>query len=177
MNTVIFQNKEFVPYIENNQIGQRIEVLAQQINEEYKGEKIYFIIVLNGAFMFASDLLKSINLPCETLFIRVQSYEGLTSSGEVKSVLGLTSSIENKNIIIIEDIVDTGTTVDYLYTYLQKDLPKSIKVCTLLYKKDAHRGKIMPDYVAFEIENKFVIGYGLDFEGEARNLNAIYQIK
>lgn len=177
MAEVQIQDKSFVSFISNESIYIEISRLAALVNKEFKGEKVIFVAVLNGAFMFASDLVKEIKLDCEITFVKVCSYKGTETTGRVDELIGLTKSLTNENVIILEDIVDTGITMDKIYKIIELEEPKTIKVCTLLYKREAHKGKVKPDYVAFEIENKFVVGYGLDYNEEGRNFKEIYQIK
>lgn len=177
MTEVQIQDKSFISFIDNESICIEINRLAAQVNKEFRGEKVIFVAVLNGAFMFASDLVKEIELDCEITFVKVSSYKGTETTGRVDELIGLTKSLANENVIILEDIVDTGITMDKIYKIIELEEPKTIKVCTLLYKREAHKGKVIPDYVAFEIENKFVVGYGLDYNEEGRNFKEIYQIK
>ena len=165
-------------FIHENELQEKIKSLAARINEEYQGKEVIFIAILNGAFMFASDLLKSITLPCEISFVKVSSYHGgMSTSGRVDELIGLNASIEGKEVIILEDIVDTGITIDKIITLLKAESPASVKVCTLLYKPDAFKGKKAPELVGITIPNKFVVGYGLDYDEKGRNLREIYQLK
>lgn len=177
MNEIQVNDKIFVPFLKAETIQDEIKVLAKQLNNDYQGKKVIFVAILNGAFMFAADLLKEINLDCEITFVKVSSYKGSTSTGRVDELIGLNSDLADKDVIIVEDIVDTGITIDKIHKLIELQLPKSLKICTLLYKKEAHQGRVDPDYVAFEIENKFVVGYGLDYDEAGRNLKEIYQIK
>jgi hypoxanthine phosphoribosyltransferase len=128
--------------------------------------------------MFAADLLKEIQVPAAVSFVKLSSYHGGTeSSGKVQELIGLNETLEGKNVVIIEDIVDTGTTMDNLIPIVYEKLPASVKICTLLYKPEAFKGNFLPDYVGFSISNAFVVGYGLDYNGLGRNLKAIYQLK
>ena len=171
-------DKSFEVFIRENELHEKIKSLAARINEEYQGKEVIFIAILNGAFMFASDLLKSITLPCEISFVKVSSYHGgMSTTGRVDELIGLNASIENKEVIILEDIVDTGITIDKIITLLKAESPASVKVCTLLYKPDAFKGKKAPELVGITIPNKFVVGYGLDYDEKGRNLREIYQLK
>ncbi len=171
-------DKSFEVFIRENELQEKIKSLAARINEEYQGKEVIFIAILNGAFMFASDLLKSITLPCEISFVKVSSYHGgMSTSGRVDELIGLNASIEGKEVIILEDIVDTGITIDKIITLLKAESPASVKVCTLLYKPDAFKGKKAPELVGITIPNKFVVGYGLDYDEKGRNLREIYQLK
>lgn len=170
-------DKSFEVFISKGEIEQQISSLADTINADYKGKEVVFIAVLNGAFMFASDLLKKIDLQCEITFVKMSSYQGTQTSGIVDELIGLTTDVEGRELVIIEDIVDTGHTLDKIISLLEDKNPKSIKMCTLLYKPDAFKGKKEPEYVGFSIPNAFVVGYGLDYDQKGRNLDEIYQIR
>jgi len=170
-------DKTFEVFIEQHQIRNKVRSIASQINEGFLGEELVFIAVLNGAFMFASDLMKSITLDAEISFVKMSSYHGMESTGSVDELIGLSNDIKGKSVCIIEDIVDTGITIDKIISLLSLEQPKVIKVCSLLYKPDAFQGLHEPDYVGFSIPNTFVVGYGLDYNEKGRNLDAIYQIK
>lgn len=170
-------DKTFVPFLKADEIKAEVTSLAKSLNEEYQGKDVLFIAILNGAFMFASDLFKEITLPCAISFIKVSSYVGMSSSGRVDEIIGLTTEIKNKHVIILEDIVDTGTTIEKVKTLLNLEKPASIEVCTLLFKPDAFREKEIPKFIGFSIPNKFVVGYGLDYDELGRNLGEIYQLK
>lgn len=170
-------DKSFEVFIHEEEILKEISTLSEKINTDYKGKEVIFIAILNGAFMFTSDLVKGINLSCEISFVKVRSYQGLESTGRVDELIGLSTQIENKHVIILEDIVDTGITIDKLKTLIGLENPASVKVCTLLYKPTAFLGKVEPEYVGFSIPNSFVVGYGLDYNEKGRNLREIYQLK
>jgi hypoxanthine phosphoribosyltransferase len=167
----------FEIFLTDEEILQETASLGKQLSADYAGKDLVFIAVLNGAFMFASDLMKNVNIPAEISFVKVSSYTGLTNSEEVKELIGLNTNIQGKHVVLIEDIVDTGNTIDKLLVSLEKENPLSVKVCTLLYKPEAFKGINKPDYVGFSIPNAFVVGYGLDYNELGRNLNAIYQLK
>lgn len=177
MSEIQINDKSFVPFLSAESIQEEVKALADEINRAYKGKKVTFVAILNGAFMFAADLLKSIDLDCEITFVKVSSYNGSATTGRVDELIGLNASLTDKHVIILEDIVDTGITMDKIHKLIELQLPESLKICTLLYKKEAHQGRVVPDYVAFEIENKFVVGYGLDYDEAGRNLKEIYQVK
>lgn len=177
MSEIKLLDKTFVPYLSEAAIQLSTKEVAQQINENFHNEKVVFVAILNGAFMFASDLLKEITIENEITFVKVSSYRGTSSAGRVDELIGLANSLKDQHVIILEDIVDTGITMDKIHKIIDLQSPKSLSVCTLLYKKEAHQGKVIPDYVAFEIQNKFVVGYGLDYDELGRNLREIYQIK
>lgn len=172
-----FLNKKFEPFILESEIQSRITELATEINKDYRESEIMFISVLNGSFMFMSDLFKQITVNAYVQFIRVYSYEGTSTSGKVNEVMGLNESLKGKHVIIVEDIIDTGLTIDYIYKTVSAHDPASIKISSLLMKREVYKGSPKIDYIGFEIPNKFVIGYGLDYEGLGRNLPQIYQLK
>lgn len=167
----------FEIFLTDEEILQETASLGKQLSADYSGKDLVFIAVLNGAFMFAADLMKNISIPAEISFVKVSSYTGLSNSEEVKELIGLNTSIQGKHVVLIEDIVDTGNTIDKLLVSLEKEEPLSVKVCTLLYKPEAFKGINKPDYVGFSIPNAFVVGYGLDYNELGRNLKAIYQLK
>lgn len=170
-------DKSFVPFISASEIKTEVSSLAKTLNAEYEQKDVIFIAILNGAFMFASDLFKEITLPSSISFIKVSSYQGMNSTGRVDEIIGLTASIKNKHVIILEDIVDTGITIEKVKTLLNAEKPASIEVCTLLFKPDAFQEKEIPKFIGFSIPNKFVVGYGLDYNELGRNLGEIYQLK
>ncbi|MEZ7891848.1 MAG: hypoxanthine phosphoribosyltransferase [Candidatus Wallbacteria bacterium] len=164
--------------ISETDIKKRIKIMADQINNDYKDQSVYLICVLKGAFVFATDLCRQITVPCECGFMAVSSYgNAKKSSGKVKITKDLDEDIENKNVIIIEDIVDTGITLNFLKEYISTRQPKSLKICSLLSKPSCRKLSINIDYIGFEIEDKFVIGYGLDYEQYYRNLPYVAIVK
>lgn len=178
MKQVTYEGLTFEPYISKQDIQARVEVLGKEITRDCAGKMPLFVCVLNGAFPFASDLFRAVEgLDAEISFIRLKSYEGTESTGAVKEVLGLSDNIEGRTVIVIEDIVDTGNTIYRLVEDLKKKNPADVKVATLLFKPDALVRPVKPDYVGFSIPTKFIIGYGLDLNGKARNLNDIYILK
>ncbi len=170
------KDKSFEIFVREEDILKEVASLAKQINHDYQGKEIVFIAILNGAFMFASDILKNITIPCEISFVKVSSYEGTTHSGRVDELIGLYTNIENKHVIILEDIVDSGITIGKIKTLLNAENPASVKVCSLLFKPTVFKGKREPEYIGFSIANHFVVGYGLDYDQKGRNLRDIYQI-
>lgn len=177
MEEVIYQGMSFVPYITRDKIQNRISEIGRQITEEYAGKKPLLICVLNGAFPFAADLFRQIDTDAEITFIRLKSYEGTGSTGKVKEVIGLHEDIEGRSVIVVEDIVDTGNTITKLLEDLRAQKPADIKVASLLFKPESIQQGSAPDYIGFSIPPKFIIGFGLDLDGMARNLNDIYVLK
>jgi hypoxanthine phosphoribosyltransferase len=170
-------DKTFEPYLDKSTIEKRVLEISAEITKAYADEKPIFLVVLNGAFIFASDLLKQLNFDCEIHFIKLSSYEGMNTTGDIKTVIGLTENIENRTVIIIEDIIDTGNTLYHLVPELKKSRPKNIAICTLLQKTEALTVDLKAEFIGFEIPNRFVVGYGLDYDNLGRNYPMIYQLK
>ena len=168
---------EFQQFINKTKIQQKVRELGEQITQDYLDKTPVFLPVLNGAFMFASDLIKHIETPCKVSFVKVSSYMGTHSSGQLKSLIGLDESLFNQHILIVEDIIDTGLTLKKLVDDLLSLGAKSVEVVALLRKQPARENNIPAKYVGFEIEKEFVLGYGLDYEGLGRNLKEIYKAK
>jgi hypoxanthine phosphoribosyltransferase len=168
------KDKNFKPFIVEERIAEAVKIMADQLNSDLSNEFPLFLAVLNGSFMFASDLLKKIHIPCEISFIKMKSYEGMKSAGQVTELLGLNEDIANRTVVIIEDIVDTGLTLDRLVTQLNAKKVKQIKVASLLFKPEMYQKNHKIDYFGFSISKDFVVGYGLDYEGQGRNLKEIY---
>ena len=176
MTTLQVLDKSFIPFLSSEQIALRIQELADQINKDYLGRNPIFIGILNGSFMFASDLYKLIKVPSTISFIKLVSYKGTSSTGTVITSIGLEEYLNNKDIILIEDIVDTGKTMSEFIPTLMKQQPNSVKICTLLQKPEALQHPLDVHYVGFNIPNKFVVGYGLDYDGYGRNSQEIFQL-
>jgi hypoxanthine phosphoribosyltransferase len=174
--TIKVKDLQFEPFISQYLIEVRITELANKLTVDYHGKNPLFVSVLNGSFMFTSDLMKVFLLPCEISFVKLTSYEGTQSTGQVETLIGLNNKIENRHVIIIEDIVDTGNTVKKILELINEYKPASVKILTLLFKPEALKENIEIDYVGFEIENKFVVGYGLDYDGYGRNLDQVYVV-
>ncbi|NOQ70844.1 MAG: adenylate kinase [Crocinitomix sp.] len=170
-------NKSFVPYISAQEIDTIISDIADRINQDYSGKSPLFVVILNGSFMFASDLAKKINLPCELSFVKFTSYQGTESSGEINELIGFKTDISGRDIIILEDIVDTGQTMEKVLNILESMSARSVRIATLLLKPAIFNKKFPVDYVGKNIPNKFVIGFGLDYDQLGRNYGEIYQIQ
>lgn len=176
MKKIKILDKEFKLTVAYSKIAQAVEDLASRINSDFAGEEVLFISILNGSFMFTAELLKNINLKCKVSFIKVKSYSGDCTTGDVTEIIGLNESVEGKNIILIEDIVDTGTTISKLFPDFKKQNPASLKIATLLFKPLAYHKNIPVDYVGLEMPNDFLIGFGLDYDGYGRNLPDLYKV-
>ncbi|MCB0510747.1 MAG: hypoxanthine phosphoribosyltransferase [Bacteroidetes bacterium] len=170
------KDKEFTPYLSAQDLAQINKELGAKINKDFAGKEVLFLAILNGSFMFAADLMREINIKSTISFVKVASYEGLSSSGTVKKLIGLMDSLEARHVVVIEDIIDTGNTLDKLLPTLLAENPASLSLCTLLFKPEAFKADFEIQYVGMEIPNKFIVGYGLDYDGYGRNLGDIYQI-
>lgn len=177
-DTIEYKDELFVPYLTQTQIQNRIEELGTELTNDYQGKSPIFIGVLNGAFIFLSDLMRYIPMICEIDFLKLSSYgDEKVSSGKVTELKDIDANINDRHIVLVEDIVDTGLSINYLVDKLQPHDPASISVSTLLHKKEATKYEVPLDYVGFEIANEFVIGYGLDYAQKGRNLAQIYKPK
>ncbi|MGZ4041712.1 MAG: hypoxanthine phosphoribosyltransferase [Bacteroidia bacterium] len=175
MNKLItIKDKQFKPYLSAEQISSAVKNVASKINKELEHELPVFLVVLNGSFMFASDLLKEVIIPCEISFIKVASYHGTSSTGAVSELIGLTEDLSGRTVVIVEDIVDTGITLEKLVSVLERKNVKQVKVASALLKPGSYKKAFKIDYVGIEIANDFVVGYGLDYDGLGRNLKEIY---
>lgn len=175
--SITINDKQFDLFIEHEVIEHEIRRVAQQINAELADRNPIFLAVLNGAFMFAAELMKEVSIPCEITFVRLASYKGTSSTNQVTEVLGLNEDIEGRLVVIVEDIVDSGATMASLLQELAVFKPAEVKIATLLFKPAAMKKKLQLDYVALEIPNDFIVGYGLDYNGYGRNLKDIYKVK
>ena len=177
LNQVEIENIVFEKIIDSSQLKEIVDSCAKQIKKDYEDKNLVFVIVLNGAFVFASDLLRQFSLPCETYFIKVSSYQGMQSTNQVQ-ISGLPSKVlEGKDVVIIEDIIDSGQTMQKLLEYLQQEKVASLEVCTLFFKPGNFKGNYNIKYIGKSIENDFIVGYGLDFNDKGRNLSGVYQRK
>jgi len=173
---VTVKDKQFHLLINEQTLLKRIEEIAVRIGEDYRGKNPLFIVILNGAFLFAAELFKKLELGCEISFIRLSSYTGTSSTGKVAFMMQLSETVRGRDVIIIEDIVDTGKTLADFLPHLQLEKPSSIRIASLLSKPAALQEKIKIDYLGFPVEDKFVVGFGLDYDGAGRNLPGIYQL-
>ena len=174
MEHISYKGLEFEPYIKNEEIQKEVKRVASEITRDCGNEKPLFLCVLNGAFIFAADLFRSVDFESEISFIRYKSYSGMSSTGEVKEVLGLTESIEGRTVIIVEDIVDTGNTIMELKDIVMRHGASDAKVCTMLLKPEVYKKDAVLDYVAMEIPDKFIVGFGLDYNQLGRNNKDIF---
>jgi hypoxanthine phosphoribosyltransferase len=174
MKETAILDKKFREYISEDAIMKRIDEMAVEINNDYKGKEVVFLGILNGAFLFAADLFKRIDLKARISFVKLASYEGTKSSGSVKELIGWNENIKGVEVVVLEDIVDTGNTLERIVGELNIREAASIKIATLLFKPDAYSKKIPLSYIGFEIPNDFVVGHGLDYEGYGRNLPGVY---
>jgi hypoxanthine phosphoribosyltransferase len=174
--TIEVFNKKFEPYLTVAQIDEQIKRLGAELNKDYAGKRPLFIAILNGSFMFASDLFKEITIEAEICFIKLASYKGTKSTGNVITSIGLDEPLTDRHVIIVEDIVDTGKTLNEFLPQLFNQQPASLKIAALLHKPEALAHPIKIDYLGFNVPNKFLLGYGLDFDGLGRNLKEIYQL-
>ena len=170
-------DKNFVPFISAQELDFAIQNMAKQIEDDFADDTPVFVGVLNGAFMVVSDFMKHYKAPCEVSFIKMASYEGTASTNEVKQLIGLNQDLTGRTVIIIEDIVDTGNTIEELKELFKKQNVKHFKIATLFFKPEAYKKDIKLDYVGIRIPNKFIVGFGLDYDGLGRNLPEVYQLK
>jgi adenylate kinase len=170
-------DKYFKKFISSVKIQKAIAKMAARINKDFKNKRPVFLSVLNGSFLFTADLLKKIKIECELSFIKVSSYSGAASTGKVKTLIGVNENLKGRMVIILEDIVDSGNTLEKVYAELKKHKPKQIKVATLFFKPNAYKKKIRLDYTGMKVSNDFLVGYGLDYNGLGRNLSDIYKLK
>lgn len=177
MKEIRILDKEFTEFLTEGAIQHRIKELANQINEELRDKDVVFLGILNGAFLFAADLFRLIDFPARISFIKLASYQGTSSSGSIKELIGWNEDIHNKVIVVIEDIVDTGNTLERIVDELVIRKAAEVKIAALLHKPEAYRKQIPLHYIGFEIPNNFVVGYGLDYDGFGRNIPSVYTLK
>ena len=176
MSPIRLHDKSFDTYLSEETIQHKVREIAQAINKDYAGKKPLFIAILNGSFMFAADLFKQLTIDAEICFIKLASYKGMKSSGHIITAIGLDQDLFDRDVIILEDIVDTGKTLHVFLPKLHHQQPRSFKIAALLHKPEATIHPLTIDYLGFRIPNKFVVGYGLDYDGLGRNLKQIYQL-
>ena len=177
MKSIKIKDKEFVPMISEAEIKERVKAVAQQISKDMEGKNPLLLAVLNGSFVFAADLMREITIPCEISFVKLASYQGTTSTGKVKEVIGINEDLSGRTIIIVEDIVESGLTMKRMIESIGTRKPESVNICTLLLKPDRLKTDLDIKYVAFSIPNDFILGYGLDYDQQARGLKDIYVLK
>jgi hypoxanthine phosphoribosyltransferase len=176
MSTIRVHDKEFEPYLGAALIAEKIKAIAHRVNVDYAGKRPLFIAILNGSFMFASDLFKEIEIEAEICFIKLASYKGTKSSGHVITAIGLDIDLIDRHVIVLEDIVDTGKTLNAFLPQLEHQQPASMKIAALLHKPEATVYPISVDYLGFDVPDRFLLGYGLDYDGLGRNIPSIYKL-
>ncbi|MFZ4705600.1 MAG: hypoxanthine phosphoribosyltransferase [Bacteroidales bacterium] len=176
MDKIRVKDKEFELFISAEKINETISRIADQLNTDLKGKDPLFMVILNGAFMFAGDLIKKITVDCEVSFVKLSSYSGTRSTAVVKELIGLNEVLRGRTVVVIEDIIDTGVTMELMIGKLKEMDPRDVKIVTFLFKPEALTKDFAIDYVGIEIPNKFIVGYGLDYDGFGRNLPDIYKI-
>jgi hypoxanthine phosphoribosyltransferase len=176
MNNIKIYDKYFEPFILFNEIEHAISKLADNINKDIEGQVPIFLVILNGSFMFAGDLLKKIEVPCEVSFVKLTSYAGTKSTEKVRQLIGFNEDITGRTIIIVEDIIDSGITMENVLGQLEKMGAVDVRIATLLFKPEAFQKSYKIDYVGIDIPNDFIVGYGLDYDSQGRNLKDIYKI-
>jgi len=176
MSTIKVHDKTFTVYLSETQLQNRIKELAALVNKDYEGRQVVFIAILNGSFMFAADIFKHLTIDSIISFIKLASYQGLNSTGSVTTAIGLDTDLHGKHVVLLEDIIDTGKTLHHFLPQLQHQQPASLKIVTLLHKAEMTTYEVPIDYTGFVIPNKFVVGYGLDYDGLGRNYKEIYQL-
>ncbi|MBX7109366.1 MAG: hypoxanthine phosphoribosyltransferase [Chitinophagales bacterium] len=174
MDVVRLHDLKFRTYIAAETIRKRVSELGAEMNHDLRHEKPLFIGILNGVFMFAGELIQQLQIECEITFVKLASYQGTSSSGEVKTLIGLNTGVKGRNVVVLEDIVDTGRTVSEFLKYLHTLEPESVRVAALLFKPDALESDMEIDYIGFKVPNEFLVGFGLDYDGLGRNLKDIY---
>jgi hypoxanthine phosphoribosyltransferase len=176
MKKVRVKDKDFEVFIPTEKIDEAVSMIARRINSEFREQKPVFLVILNGAFMFAADLFKKLDMPCEISFVKLASYSGTSTSSNVKELIGLNSSLKGRQVVIVEDIIDTGITMDHLIGKLVELGVEDIHIAALFFKPQAFRRDFRIDYIGMEIPNDFIVGYGLDYDGYGRNYAEIYKI-
>ena len=176
MDRITIKDKTFRVSMTEAEIKQRVGELARQMSRELEGKNPLFLAVLNGAFIFAADLMREMTIPCEISFVKLASYQGTTSTGSIHEVIGINENLSGRTVVIVEDIVESGLTVTRMMEQIGTRNPATVQVCTLFFKPDRLKEDLKPDYVAFSIPNDFILGYGLDYDQQGRNLREIYSL-
>jgi adenylate kinase len=176
MNTIKLHDLHFEPFIEEQEVNTIVQQLVSQVQEDCKGETPLFIGILNGSFMFVSDFVKSYKGDCEVSFVKLASYQGTSSTENVKQLVGINENLEGRTVVILEDIIDTGNTLQEIYNIFKDKKVKQLKIATLFFKPDVFKKELPIDYIGKSIPDKFIVGYGLDYNGLGRNIPAIYQL-
>ena len=176
MSIIKVKDKTFKTFIPEDEIQRRVKAVAEKINKDLDGRNPLFLAVLNGSFMFAADLMRYITIPCEISFVKLASYQGTTSTGRVKEIIGINEELQGRTVVIVEDIVDTGKTMKRMLESLGTRNPESLHICTLLVKPNKLEENLDIEYAAMEIPNDFIVGYGLDYDQQGRNLRDIYTV-
>ncbi|MDY4705660.1 MAG: hypoxanthine phosphoribosyltransferase [Prevotella sp.] len=176
METIKIKDKTFKTFIPESEIQKRVAAVAERINHDMAGKNPLMLAVLNGSFIFAADLMRYLTIPCEISFVKLASYQGTTSTGKIKEVIGINESLEGRDVVIVEDIVDTGATMKRMLETLGTRNPKSLHICTLLLKPGKLQVPLDIEYAAMESPNDFIVGYGLDYDQQGRNLRDIYTV-
>lgn len=176
MSRVTIKDKTFEVLMPEERIKQRVKEVAQQISRDMEGKNPLFLAVLNGAFIFAADLMREMTIPCEISFVKLASYQGTTSTGHIKEVIGINEDLTGRTVIILEDIVESGLTIKRMIESLGTRNPASVHICTLFFKPEKLKEDLKLDYVAFEIPNDFILGYGLDYDQQGRGLKDLYKL-
>ena len=176
MPNIVVHDKSFEPYLNASAIEEKVQQIGTELNRDYQGKRPLFIAILNGSFMFASDLFKVLQIDAEICFIKLASYKGTKSTGHIITAIGLDTDLYNRHVVIVEDIVDTGKTLSEFLPQLKYQQPASLKIAALLHKPDAIVYPLNIDYLGFTIPNDFVVGYGLDYDGLGRNIPEIYRV-
>ena len=176
MDSIKIKDKSFRVSIPEAEIKTRVKALAEQLSKDLEGKNPIFLAVLNGAFIFAADLMRAMTIPCEISFVKLASYQGTTSTGKVKEVFGINENLSGRTVVIVEDIVESGQTMKQMIESLGTRNPASVQICTLFFKPEKLKEELTLDYVAFRIPDDFILGYGLDYDGLGRELKDVYTI-
>ena len=176
MDTIKILDKTFKTFISESEIQKRVAAVAEKINHDMAGKNPLLLAVLNGSFIFAADLMRNLTIPCEISFVKLASYQGTTSTGKIKEIIGINENLENRDVIIVEDIVDTGNTMKRMLDTLGTRNPRSLHICTLLVKPGKLQVPLNIEYCAMEIPNDFIVGYGLDYDQQGRGLRDLYTL-